>query len=154
MLILAFIICVAFFIAGCVLSSVSVEVDILGDLISALSILAAIAIAVVGIHSLFKLGELRVIDDKIAMYEEENSRIEEQIAAVVEQYQKYETEIFTEVAPESSMTLVALYPELKSDTLVQSQIDIYVKNNEKIKSLREQKINEKVYRWRLYFGGK
>lgn len=154
MLILAFIICVLFFIAGCVLSSVSVEVDIFGDAIAALSILAAIAVAIVGIHNLFKLGELRVIDDKIAMYEEKNSRIEEQIAAVVEQYQKYETEIFTEVAPESSMTLVALYPELKSDTLVQSQIDIYVQNNEKIKSLREQKINEKVYRWWLYFGGK
>lgn len=96
----------------------------------------------------------RVLDKKIAMYEEENTKIEEQIAEVVEQYQKYETEIFTEVTPESSMTLVALYPELKSDTLVQSQIEVYTANNEKIKELRDKEISYQNWLWWLYFGGK
>ena len=78
--------------------------------------------------------------------------IEEQIAETVKKYQQYETDIFTEVASDSAITLVALYPELKADTLVQSQIDVYIKNNEKIKSLKEDKINGTINKWWLYFG--
>ena len=92
------------------------------------------------------------IDKKIAIYEEENTKIEQQIADTVKQYQEYETGIFTEVAPESSITLVALYPELKSDTLVQSQIKVYVDNNKTIRELKSSAINAPVYRWWLYFG--
>ena len=92
------------------------------------------------------------IDKKIALYEEENAKIEQQIADTVKQYQEYETGIFTEVSPEDSITLVALYPELKSDTLVQSQINVYVENNKAIKELKSSAINASVYRWWLYFG--
>lgn len=92
------------------------------------------------------------IDKKIALYEEENTKIEQQIADTVKQYQEYETGIFTDVAPESSITLVTLYPELKSDTLVQSQIEVYVENNKTIKELKSTAINASVYRWWLYFG--
>lgn len=52
------------------------------------------------------------------------------------------------------MTLITLYPELKSDKLVQKQINIYVDNNKKIKILKEKQINGKVLKWWLYFGGK
>ena len=92
------------------------------------------------------------IDKKIALYEEENTKIEQQISDAVKQYQEYETGIFTEVSPEDSITLVALYPELKSDTLVQSQIEVYVENNKTIKELKSSAINAPVYRWWLYFG--
>lgn len=95
---------------------------------------------------------LRVIDDKIAMYQEENAKIEAQIAETVTQYQQYETDIFKEVSPDSAITLVTLYPELKADTLVRKQIDVYVENNEKIKELKEEKISGSVTRWWLYFG--
>lgn len=99
------------------------------------------------------VSELKVIDDKIAMYQEENAKIEAQISEAVKQYQQYEHDIFTEVTPDSAMTLVALYPELKADALVQKQIEVYIANNEKIKELKENKINGSVYRWWLYFGG-
>ena len=92
------------------------------------------------------------IEKKIALYEEENAKIEQQIADTVKQYQEYETGIFTEVSPEDSITLVALYPELKSDTLVRSQINVYVENNKTIKELKSSAINASVYRWWLYFG--
>ena len=92
------------------------------------------------------------IDKKIALYEEENTKIEQQIADTVKQYQEYETGIFMDVAPEDSITLIALYPELKSDTLVQSQIEVYVENNKAIKELKSSAINASVYRWWLYFG--
>ena len=99
-----------------------------------------------------KVSELGVLDQKIQMYEEENARIEAQISEAVTQYQAYEKEVFVEVAPESAVTLVALYPELKADTLVQKQVEIYIKNNQTIKGLKEKQINGTVLKWWLYFG--
>ena len=114
------------------------------------SIIAFIAIIILGIH----VKSLSVIDSRIEMYEEENARIEQQIADVVEEYQKYETDIFMEVSPESAVTMVSLYPELKSDSLVQAQIEVYVENNKTIKYLKDKQIKGDVYRWWLYFGVK
>lgn len=111
-------------------------------------IISAIALISLAIS----VSGLSVIDTKIGMYQEENMKIESQIAECVKQYQQYETEIFTEVTPESAVTLVALYPELKSDTLVSKQIDVYLENNQTIKALKKDKINGGVWRWWLYFG--
>jgi hypothetical protein len=118
-------------------------------------LIGVVGIVVVGIGIFccaIDVSYLNVIDDRIDMYTEENTKIEQQIATTVEQYQQYETDIFKEVAPKDAVTMVALYPELKSDTLVQQQIEVYVANNEKIKELREDKIEGKITRWWLYFG--
>lgn len=119
--------------------------QLIGCLISIFATIALVALLVFVIN---RVG----IDKKIAIYQEENAKIEQQIADAVKQYQEYETGIFTEVAPESSIALVTLYPELKSDTLVQSQIEVYVENNEAIKELKSKAINAPVARWWLYFG--
>ena len=125
--------------------AIGTSLQITGAIIIMISAIASIIlfISVIG-----RVG----IDKKIAMYEEENTKIEQQIADVVTQYQEYEAGIFTEVAPESAMTLVALYPELKSDTLVQSQIEVYADNNKQIKELKYKAINASAIRWWLYFG--
>ena len=125
--------------------AIGTSLPIIGDIIIMISTIASI---ILFISVIDRVG----IDKKIAMYEEENTKIEQQIADVVTQYQEYEAGIFTEVAPESAMTLVALYPELKSDTLVQSQIEVYVDNNKQIKELKCKTINTSVIRWWLYFG--
>ena len=91
------------------------------------------------------------IDEKIALYEEENIKIETQIAAVVNEYQEFEHSIITECKPESAMTLVTLYPDLKSDTLVAKQIETYIANNDKIKQLKEEKINQSIIGWWFNF---
>lgn len=98
------------------------------------------------------LVECRVIDSKIKLYEKQNKDIEEKIEVVVKQYMNYETNTFKELKTDSYITLVNLYPELKSDKMVQQQIDLYTKNNERITDLKEQKINETIYRWWIYFG--
>ena len=154
MILLIFGICMLLVVGGCILDE-KTKVD--SDICSAISIfggmlcfVAFIAIIVLGI----RVKSFSVIDRRIDMYEEENARIEQQIADIVEQYQKYETDIFMEVAPESAVTMVSLYPELKSDSLVQAQIKVYVENNKTIKGLRDQQIKGDVYRWWLYFGGK
>ena len=145
-------ICIVAVTFGCILrdsydfENLGLTLCIVGGTSTIISIIATIILGIT-------VRQLGVIDQKIAMYEEENTKIETQIAEMVEQYQQYETDIFTEVKPESSMTLVSLYPELKSDTLVQSQIEVHTANNHKIKELKETQIDGPVYRWWLYFGG-
>lgn len=126
--------------------------DKIGKIFQIIGTVATIISTIVTIVLLVCVLNRVNIEKKIALYEEENAKIEQQIADTVKQYQEYETGIFTEVAPESSITLVALYPELKSDTLVQSQIEVYVENNKTIKELKSSAITAPVYRWWLYFG--
>lgn len=127
------------------LDSIGTLLQIVGGAIITISTIAAIVLFIFVVD---RTG----LDKKIAMYEEENTKIEQQIADTVTRYQEYEAGIFTEVTPESAMTLVALYPELKSDTLVQSQIEVYVDNNKQIKELKSIAINASILRWWLYFG--
>jgi hypothetical protein len=94
-----------------------------------------------------------VLDEKIKMYSNENKKIEQSISETVNNYQKYESEVFEKCTNKNSIELVSLYPELKADKLVKKQIDTYISNNNKIKELKENKINLKVEKWWLYFGG-
>lgn len=86
---------------------------------------------VVAIPLTVQVSNLSVIDQKIAMYEQENTKIEQQIEAAVTSYQQHEKDVFTEVKPNSYIQLVSIYPELKSDTLVKEQIKTYQSNNKK-----------------------
>ena len=86
-----------------------------------------------------------IVDEKIAMYEEENIKIENQIDIIVKEYQKYEVEVY------DTMTAAMLFPELTSNTLVQKQIEIYVNNNQQIKALKEEKLKHELYGWWLFF---
>lgn len=95
----------------------------------------------------------RTIDEKITMYQEENNKIEKQLDTLVSNYMNYESNTYEKFKSESSVTLVSMYPELKSDKLVEEQISVYEENNKKIRELKEDKINLKVKKWWLYFGG-
>lgn len=143
---------IAITVVGAIVDSMS-SYSIGGTLIAVFGAVGGLVALTAAIILGITTRELTVIDDRIEMYQEENARIEQQIADVVEQYQKYETDIFMEVAPESAVSMVALYPELKSDSLVQAQIEVYVANNNMIKDLKDRQIKGDVYRWWLYFGG-
>ena len=100
-----------------------------------------------------KVSTENMYDEKIAMYQEENATIEQRIDQIVQEYMEQEQDTFAELkTDESPITLVNLFPELKSDTLVQQQIEIYVANSAKIKNLKEEKINLGTAKWLLYFG--
>lgn len=93
-----------------------------------------------------------IANDKIKMYTEENTKIETQIGDLVKNYMEFESDTYKEFKNESSITLINMYPELKSDELVQKQINIYLENNNKIKELKEQNIDYKIGKWLFYFG--
>ena len=96
------------------------------------------------------------VDEKINMYEEENKKIEQEIADVVNRYIEHEAEVMNKtsekIEPGDSIYVVLAYPELNASDLVAEQVKIYYANNNKIKEMKEEKINANIYRWWLYFG--
>lgn len=136
-------------IIGFLVSYVVIESDTVGFFLMCSGVLFVIAIF---------LGVLvsngRTIDEKITMCQEENNKIEKQLDTLVSNYMNYESNTYEKFKSESSITLVSMYPELKSDKLVEEQISVYEENNKKIRELKEDKINLKVKKWWLYFGGR
>lgn len=124
------------------------------DTVSGICAILAIVVLVFDCICGFNLfSKSYTIPKKIAMYEEENQRIEEKISATVEKYMQYEQNIIYEVSPEDdTMVLVSLYPDLKSDQLIQSEIDTYIQNNNTIKELKSNMINVSIYKFLVYFG--
>lgn len=118
---------------------------VIGGIVGVIALLATIVLICAN-------GSNYGIDQKIELYESENQQIEEDIAVLVNEYMKHEENIFVECTPDSSISLVALYPELKSNLLVEKQIEIYVSNTEEIKSLKSQRISASLIKWWLYFG--
>lgn len=148
MLILLFVI----FIAGFVLATIFIEDDegrFMAQLFSALGI-GSVFIALIIVTAM--LVNTFSADEMIEMYTEENKNIESQIEIVIDEYMEFENQTFVELKSESFITLVSLYPELKSDELVKDQISLYQNNNAKLKELKAKKINARVYKWWIYFG--
>lgn len=149
-------VCIALFIAGLVICNVSrygSSGEDTGEIMIFLFGIASLIVMMVVICLIVSVKNKSTIEDRIAMYEEENLKIEQQIDILVKDYQEYESGVFANASSDSAIALVSLYPELKADQLVSSQLDIYIKNNEQIKSLKLEQINADVVRWWLYFGG-
>ena len=83
-----------------------------------------------------------VLDQKIVMYEEENTSIEQSIGSIVEDYMDYESNAYSDLKSQDLIEFVTNFPELKADALVQKELDIYIENNQKIKELKAYKIKQ------------
>lgn len=150
-------VCIVLFITGLFINNVSrygSSGEDVGELMMGLFGFASLIVLIVIICLIYSVRNDSTIEDRITMYQEENAKIEQQIDILVKDYQEYERGVFADTTVDSAITLVSLYPELKADQLVSSQLDIYVKNNEQIKQLKLEQINAEVVRWWLYFGGK
>lgn len=93
------------------------------------------------------------IDKKLAMYEEENQKIETKIKDTVRAYMNYEQETYKKLVEEADLTtLLIAYPDLNSNELVKYEIEQYKTNSDKIKSFKEEQIHKSTLNWWLYFG--
>lgn len=126
--------------------------DVGGILITAGFLIGALFTILALIYFIPCTIESKVIDDKIAMYEEENAQIEEDVEQIVIQYQQHEKAVFDMSEIHSATTLIQMYPDLKSNNLAMKQIEIYNKNNAQIKSLKLDQIDCEKAKWWLYFG--
>lgn len=113
-----------------------------------LSLVSFIVLLVGGVT----ISKGRVIDQKITMYEEENARIEYNITESVEKYLEHEYNIYDSLQGDNIEVLLVAYPQIKSDTLVEKQLEIFISNNDKIKQLKEERLNIQVWRFWVYFG--
>ena len=110
-------------------------------------------VALIGI--IINIGILingRTLDDKIAMYEQENAAIEQSVDVLVKDYYRHESDTYSSLTPENAVLFASAYPELQSNELATKQLEIYVDNNNKIKELKEDQINLSRNRFWLYFG--
>ena len=144
--------CIIMTVLGIIIIQSNYTLETLGAILSAVGLIGGIISLITTIVLTGCVISDSKLDAKIAMYSEENEVIEQQIAECVQRYQEYEHGIFSEVAPSDAVAIVAIYPDLKSDGLVQAQIDTYVANNNKIKCLKEKRIDASVTKWWLYFG--
>lgn len=95
------------------------------------------------------------IEEQITLCEQNNETLENQISIVIDHYLAHEKQTLVNLKPEEKIMLASVaYPELKSNTLIQQQIDLYQKNKEKTYNLQTQKLNKKIYAWCLFFGNK
>lgn len=130
-----------------------IKVSEVYNLLALISLLAVVVFLIWEFRLACDLGTNSVVmDEKIAMYQEENKKIEESIDTKVQLYMQFEAETYASLKDKDSMDLVTLFPELQSDELVKEQIKVYTKNNDKIKKLKEKKINLSKVKWKLYFG--
>lgn len=105
------------------------------------------------VHLCYDVGSRQsIIEQKIAMYQEENQAIEEKIDSLVKNYMEYEAGTYEQFKNESSIELVSLFPELKSDNLVMEQMKLYNENKQRITNLKSQLVDMASSRWLLYFG--
>ena len=93
------------------------------------------------------------VDEKIAMYEEENIKIEEKVRNSVKGYMDFENDTLKNLIDTSDLqTLLIKYPDLNSNELVKMEIETYKENSQKIKELKEKSVTRHYKAWWLYFG--
>jgi hypothetical protein len=116
----------------------------------AIGVIAAFVFLIGGMYCACTINP--TIEAEITMYQEENTIIEEKMAMLVENYMLHEKEIMFEVSPDDSITLISMYPELTSQSLVSELLDTYTNNSDKIKELKTIALKQPIVRWWLYFG--
>ena len=97
----------------------------------------------------------KVYTKQLAIYEEENAKIEKVIDDTIANYKEYEGSTYKDFKLDESADItvkVNTYPELKSNELVVKQLEIYQKNNEMIKQLKADIAEVSLFKWLLYFG--
>ena len=133
-------------------------IGFIGYLTVVLSVISEIIVVICTILSVIGISKLKISDELIKMYETENSNIQKQVSEIIENYKTYEKDSYTEslekinIKDTDILVLSQLYPDLKSNDLVKEQIKIYQENNKKIKQIKEEKLNNEICKWWLYFG--
>lgn len=118
---------------------------------------AALAMFIAIMVMLPKIATAHTYDTKIAIVEETNAQLEEQICASVDSYLKHENDTIKGMYGDvtDATTAIGIYfvvPELKGNEVVSRLIDTYQANAEEIKQLKTEKTNLALYKFLVYFG--
>ena len=147
------IIILMFLIIICIVSwLLDQESEGIAGLVYVLSSMGLIVSLVAFAILLISISNGSTIDSKIELYQSQNTDIESKIQATVASYLAHEKQTYKDLKPDNAIAVVSAYPELHSNELVKKQIEVYEDNNKKIMGLKEEKLNQTIYKWWLYFG--
>ena len=122
-------------------------------LLQILSILIIIVLFIILCIITTNVATENVITSKIEMYQKENTNIEDNLHTIIDEYMNHENSTITSIIPDSNyFNIITSLPKLKSDKIIQKELEVYISNNEKIKKLKEEKIEIARLKWYLYFG--
>ena len=93
------------------------------------------------------------IQEKIQIYEDQNTQIEQSIDAAVQAYCEHEQITYTQMSDGAVALVAAAYPELASSELVKTQMEVWTSNSNELKDLKSKLVDFHRAQYFLYFGG-
>lgn len=93
------------------------------------------------------------IQEKIQIYEDQNTQIEQSIDATVKAYCEHEQITYVQMSDGAVALVAAAYPELASSELVKAQIEVWTSNSHELKDLKSKLVDFHRAQYFLYFGG-
>ncbi len=127
-----------------------------------LEILSAIIASVGGICTLmsamFTIGLIvdvsvsSTLPSKIQILEDTNTQMEKDINIAIQKYCEYENKTYVELKQNELTLAFEIYPDLKTNELVTSYINVIIDNRNEIKNLKLKYASSHIQKWWLYFG--
>ena len=93
------------------------------------------------------------IQEKIQIYEDQNTQIEQSIDAAVKAYCEHEQITYVQMSDGAVALVAAAYPELASSELVKTQMEVWTSNSQELKDLKSKLVDFHRAQYFLYFGG-
>lgn len=93
------------------------------------------------------------IEEKIQIYEDQNTQIEQSIDAAVKAYCEHEQITYVKMSDGAVALVAAAYPELASSELVKTQMEVWTSNSNEQKELKSKLVDFHRAQYFLYFGG-
>lgn len=89
-------------------------------------------------------------EEHLRILEQQNEIVISQIEPLVEKALEYESSNYKELTPEEIIACGNMYPELKANEFIQTQIQIILNNQEEIKKLKIEKIKLNAFSFWLW----
>ena len=119
-------------------------------------VLGAIFAIIFGIWTLWNIIVVASgfgIQEKIQIYEDQNTQIEQSIDAAVKAYCEHEQITYVQMSDGAVALVAAAYPELASSELAKTQMEVWTSNSNELKDLKSDLVDFHRARYFLYFGG-
>ena len=119
-----------------------------------LSTLFFIGVFIVMLNTLFDYNEIKAtVDKQVLILEEKNEIVLKQIEPLVEKYLNYENETLSKFKVDANdLVALSMFPELKGNEFIKSQINIVIKNQDEITKLKLEKAKLNSYKLWLFMG--
>ena len=151
MLIVFFVICLVCISLGIILWFKKPYSDA-GSTVFAISLIVLVVVIICCLFNVNKIVKANTLEQKITVYQEEMTNIENSINPVVQNYLDHEKETYTALTPDNAVIFASIYPELSSNEIVQKQLNIYNEYLISIKNLKLEIAEISTAKGWLYFG--